>query len=258
MLNWLEYGGILNAIPAHWKFFLQTENLLDFTQPKYRLLETSKVSRIVYNMLISNEDVIKKYWVRWKLNLEEMIELEDYKKSFIVLYYITNIVKLRNFQYRILLDKVFCNKILCKWGVVATPKCTFCNTNEETVMHLLCECSYVNRIWQIVMQYLAERKCEFIFSDSDIIFHSADRPQAIHSIVLLVKQYIYSKRCKNERPKSVEIKFIVNEHIQLEKYNAKISGKYTKHVKKWSILFPELLETLTSSDHEIDPNIKEI
>ena len=49
-------------------------------------------------------------------------------------------VKLRNFQYRLLLNKIFVNDTLCKWKIKANDTCEICNRDKQTIVHLLTHC----------------------------------------------------------------------------------------------------------------------
>ena len=49
-------------------------------------------------------------------------------------------VKLRDFQYRLLLGKVITNVDLFEWNLKEDPLCTFCERSCETLVHLYCEC----------------------------------------------------------------------------------------------------------------------
>ena len=36
---------------------------------------------------------------------------------------------------------------LLRIGVVADKKCTFCNSNDETIINFLCFCDYSKEVW---------------------------------------------------------------------------------------------------------------
>ena len=50
------------------------------------------------------------------------------------------------FQYAVLQDILYANKMLFKFGKVAFPPCSFCKLHNETIMHFFYECSIVKRI----------------------------------------------------------------------------------------------------------------
>ena len=65
-INWLDYNGICAAFPSHCKFFIKSDNLIDSRKPMYQLLEDAKPTRHIYEMLISKDTAIGKYWHRWR------------------------------------------------------------------------------------------------------------------------------------------------------------------------------------------------
>ena len=202
-ITWYEYQCMVDAIPEHWKFFLKTDGLIDVNIPKHFVLTEKKTAGKIYNMLISNENLIGKYWSRWtkKEECNFDLELTVYKKCFGNIYLFTNVVKLRNFQYRLLLDKIFCNKILTQWGIIKDPLCSFCKKEEETIQHTLFDCKQVQNIWEEVKLWCESKKVDFTYDKRAIIFNVADWPIALHSIVILVKQHIYTLRCKQQKVK---------------------------------------------------------
>ena len=190
-------------------------------------------------MLIDDENLINKYRSRWctKIGAENMIELEEYRACFSYVYYITNIVKLRNFQYRLLLDKIFTNKELYEWGVVESPHCTFCQLHQEDVTHLLWDCHYAQSIWTKFFKWAYEKGNIITCSKVDILFNNAEISQGFLMIVLLIKYYIYSQRCKKEKPRWSEVEHVIRYHYNMEKYNAKCNNNYEKHVRKWASIY---------------------
>ena len=111
-INWLDYQGLIASIPDHWKFFLHKDNLIDTYIPRFNLIiGCAKPSSKIYTILTSEkESLIYKYWYRWEEMLEEMITREEYIKSFRKINLYSNSVKLRDFQYRLLLNKIFTNE----------------------------------------------------------------------------------------------------------------------------------------------------
>ena len=105
--NWLEYQGLVSAIPNRWKNIL-TRQVRKYEQyeHKYKRLLTKlkNRSKIVYSELISNSLTSVDFYNKWCVNIlnETNLTLEEYMNCFETLYKITNVTKLRNFQYRLL------------------------------------------------------------------------------------------------------------------------------------------------------------
>ena len=154
---WLWYTGLVKAIPENWKHLLKNdtnvninENIsgnLDWT----RIQENKYVSRLVYRWLINKlpDRHLQKYLVNWcQVTGETTLEFEEYLRVFQLIYRTTNNIKLRDFQYRLLLGKIYTNVTLKKWNIVNDDTCNVCNQNEiQTVRHLFWECHKVKEIW---------------------------------------------------------------------------------------------------------------
>ena len=52
-----------------------------------------------------------------------------------------------NFQYNILRNILFLNKKLYTFGKIDSPLCLIFHSNDETVIHLFCDCVLVSRLW---------------------------------------------------------------------------------------------------------------
>ena len=113
-------------------------------------------------MLIANNVNLYKYLNRWCGTDDRVdIDMETYKVCFKELYVITNVTKLRDFQYRLLLGKVFTGELLYNWNVIDSPLCYFCQEENETVVHLFMECKFIQEIWNTIKN---------ILEDLDIVF----------------------------------------------------------------------------------------
>ena len=53
----------------------------------------------------------------------------------------------REFQYKILNRFLTTNSFLYKIGLIASPLCTFCGLESESLEHLLISCPFTNMFW---------------------------------------------------------------------------------------------------------------
>ena len=107
---------------------------------KYDIVtENSESSQIVYDHMITNENLVMKRFASFKRKFNFQSEYPEYINAFNRLYKISKISKYRSFQYRMLLNIVLCNDRLFRMRVTPTNVCTFCHTNKETVTHLFWE-----------------------------------------------------------------------------------------------------------------------
>ena len=62
--------------------------------------------------------------------------------------------KARMFQYKVLHNTLYVNKMLFKFGKLISPQCSFCKLREETIMHLFYGYLIVKRIWNLYYQII--------------------------------------------------------------------------------------------------------
>ena len=109
---------------------------------------------------------------------------------------------LHYFQYKILNNILFLNKKLFVFRKKNTPLCSFCNSEEETPLHIFSECTYVIYLWQqlatffennLILQALAPQiTLRGLWSDNT----NHDEP-IINHFLLIFKLYVYNSRGKH-------------------------------------------------------------
>ena len=231
-VTWLEYASLCNAIPFFWKCFMRStvEKTTDRVGKYEKIENGSKIANIVFKDIISSENIVEKYRIRWG-NAGVEISSEEYEQSFRNLYKITSFTKYRDFQYRLLLNKIPTNIDLHIWGYKNTDLCTFCNIVSESISHMFMECKYIQPLWKwldeiIVIDNLTIKK---------LVTNQLEKPKSVvNFIVLVTKQYIYRLRCQGMRPTvnglQNEIKLMYN----IEQIEAIQNVRLSKFKKRWS------------------------
>ena len=113
---WIDWLSLQKAILIIWKSLLrEVEPVYDVPYLFEKLSGLRKVTRVVYDTLIKDELYVLKYVHTWR---EQSIDLDPslYLKAFQNIYRCTNVTKLRDFQNRLLLNKLVFNKDLVSWG----------------------------------------------------------------------------------------------------------------------------------------------
>ena len=77
------------------------------------------------------------------------------KKIYFLIRNTTLDTKTLMFQYKVLHNALYVNKMLFKFGKVISPRCSFCKLHEETIMHLFYDCLIVKRIWNQLKSILS-------------------------------------------------------------------------------------------------------
>ena len=76
----------------------------------------------------------------------------DWKKIYILPRITTIHMSLRSFQYKILNNFLFLNKLFV-FPMKKTPSYYFCNKEEETALHIFSECTSVINLWQQLVTF---------------------------------------------------------------------------------------------------------
>ena len=112
--------------------------------------------------------------------------------------------KTREFQYKIRNCIVFTNEKLSRIGLVASPICSFCQEETESVEHLLFSYKKSFEFWKHVLSFLRDNDINIAsITNSGLIFGKFDILNdfiLINHILLLGKYYIYCRKCQNSLP----------------------------------------------------------
>ena len=158
------------------------------------------------------------------------IKYDDYRHLFIILHKAVQNVKLKAFQYRLLLGKIVTNIDLKCWGKTDSDLCSLCKKLPETPRHLFYECEIVQpaldyiikncRKNNIVVQwncekFILENICENVFS-------------IYNELCIILKQLIYRCRCQSleftlRDTRQKLKKFIVKNFLLVRKQRSNIS-----------------------------------
>lgn len=212
-LTWLELNQIFSAIPITWRQQMRNSTtgiepvtlFQDFT-PFY------KITNKAYNKMIQNKERVTKYSEKWTEMLNDPIKPGFFLKCFKGIVSVTISTKLRDFQYRMLLNKIFTNTTLSKWGKKDTELCDFCKAERETPIHLFIECRKITPIWSKLKQYIRERFEDqgsvLLFSNKNIILNCVHPKfgSVINMIILITKQTIFRSKCQGTMPQWEHIK----------------------------------------------------
>ena len=169
----------------------------------------------------------------WEVVLNKEINIDDFHRSFSDINAITNIPKLRSFQYRIQQRAIVTNSLLYEWNSL---KCTHCGKETETVVHLVVECDVAKIFWIKVESFMKEYSSEPIHFGYNTVLFSRLIPKVgriKNFICLLGKYYIYRQRCMLKEVNFVEFKNMVYNHQKIEKYYATKHGKLHTYLRKW-------------------------
>ena len=143
----------------------------------------------------------------------------------------------RMFQYKVLHNTLYVNKMLFKFRKVISPRCFFCKLHEQTIMHLFYDCLIVKRIWNQLKSKLSNNINFPISKPQSAIFRfwdlDANQHLILNHLLLIFKMNIYNARATgylNVSHLLIYIKSIKDIEKKLYENDAK---KSKKNNKKW-------------------------
>ena len=236
-IPWYLYTSIVAAITDSWQHLLRTPNLIDDHQtPRETLKGYSKVSQWVYKDMIHNNEVLYRCVKMWTQKLGTTENISDWLVHFCQIYVHTTVIKLRNFQYRLLHNKIFCRDILKHWGKVDSNMCNLCGREKQSILHLMYYCTEVQAIWNRVRAKCRLKKIPVEFSPQNVIFNTIhDKTNHIvNTIVLIIKQYVYRCICMDRKVEYAQVLYKIQLYYRIEHENASFLTSYKKIEAKWS------------------------
>lgn len=88
--------------------------------------------------------------------------------------------------------------MLFKFGKTKTPLCSFCKSEDETVLHLFNDCLITKNIWNQVRRFFSSKLDIPIITPQSAIFGFIESKnknnQIINHLLLIYKLYVYKAR----------------------------------------------------------------
>ena len=151
---------------------------------------------MIYTELINDFYIAESTKDKWEILLAEPINMVQFHRHFKNIYIVTNISKLRSFQYLLLHWAVITSKMLHKWKVIESPLCSFCNQVPEDIVHLLYSCSIIKEFWRKAVN-LYNEIIDFYVTPTELnvkqVMFNMGHNKANHIVnffVLMTKYYI--------------------------------------------------------------------
>ena len=130
---------------------------------------------------------------------------------------------LRSFQYKILNNVLFLNKKLYTFGITNTALCSFCNTLEETPIHIFFDCVHVKCLWERLRMKFQNNFVLLSLTPHTAILglhnEANDKYNLLSHILLIFKYYIYISREK----RILNIDILIANLIKAKKREKQIS-----------------------------------
>ena len=240
-ITWLKYSSVVSAVAKRWRFQLQSDNLLDIKESNYeRLCKQQKISRTIYREFQTTPEIARNCSRKWYKKEGIVSTVDEFIKHFRNIYNITSIIKLRDFQYRLLHNKIFCNDVLFHWNVVNSNKCDFCKTQKQSIKHLLFDCEQVQKIWKKLEEALTQKGIPIEMTYENVLFNTVSvnaTCKVIDFLVLVAKQYFFRNKCLGDNITWFELRNLWYTHYKMDIYNSGYTSSKQKIRNKWKPVY---------------------
>jgi hypothetical protein len=210
-------------------------NTVDLTE---RIRETENPSKIIYHHIIDKEVTFPEKLIgKWQRDLQmpdQQLDDRLLTRSFRMIYKSTQSTKIRNFQYRLTHRILGINSKLHDWGIKNSPLCDLCKKEQETYIHLFCECEKIQTLWQKIKQWTLQNTGHHLEISQINIILGTRKTAVLDLIIHTTKMYIYfCKMRENQAPKNEELIRRVEETRNIEKYIATKNNTIERYERKW-------------------------
>lgn len=226
------YRGLVNAVVLKWGRSFNVQPRPFIYCSTQLLLNCKKGTRPMYEIFNLERNVVKNYEFKWEQifpDLKPLWHVVNMK-----CFSISNDVKLKWFQYRLIHRILGTNELLHKIGIKDNPLCSFCNLQNETIYHIFVECSVVKPFWVNIQNWFTrELGIEANLEEESIIFGVNNDTYFVQLVILLAKFHIYKQKMRNESPNFIGLKSEIKKYHEHEKYYLIKNQKYEKYENQW-------------------------
>ena len=241
----LRYNSLKVSIPNWMKeYFLETPKEVYLPSPPHNFdayKYSAHLAARIYRYLGDDVLLIHNKYIKWRDELGESLceGLGQFGTKHAEIYRVTNMSKLRSFQYRLLQRGLVTNIHLHQWGVIPDNLCSYCKEQPETLTHLFADCKESLKLWRNLEKHIQERFniSNLTLTRKSIILNEIDQSRfsVINFLCLITKQFIYRQRCLGKSIDFPILKAEIKKIESIEKYIATKNGKIHIHERKWRI-----------------------
>ena len=246
--NFLQYNGLIKAIKQYLKHikiditFKETTPFIPSTI--CHILKHGKGSKDMYQILNKNNDI-----PTGKITWNKIYDIgeSEWKAIYTFPHRVTSYPALKWFQISINNNVLVTNKLLQQMRIKNDGLCTFCQSSNESIIHLFWQCQMTQNFIKSVIAWLSTYDIDCHISEKYFILgwqEEQSYSKVLNFIILYAKYYIYLTRCK-EQPLSLlvfkyKLKFMFKVHKQI----AYTEEKHETFLKEWSqylLLFNDIV-----------------
>ena len=184
--------------------------------------------------------IVKQYFISPRSEMFFIIALDSPIQEWESIYQspftLTVDTKLREFQWKLTHNILPTNVLLHRMTPPRVPSsaCTFCKNEEESLLHLFCNCKHVKGFWNTFIEKLGKPLgLRTPLNPEFILLGSSDLSKLLNFLILVAKRYIYIARCNSKELYFTNFTDFVQNIQKIEFYIANRKNKLDLHIKKW-------------------------
>ena len=184
-----KYYGLVNAIPKEWKAnFKNPAPSVEHNNTPVNTLKTSSIYTALLKTIFISPTAESKI-------LRHGFTKNTVQKVYRIPFAVTNEVKIIMFQYKVIHNVLPTRVTLYRDGLSENPICNLCNVEQQTLHHLLIECTLTVDYWTLFQNWWYQKTNETIkLSETNVLYGWHDRTkhwQALNYCLLLAKYCIF-------------------------------------------------------------------
>ena len=238
--KWLQ---LTHAIPIRWKtnIFDNKDSITNLIVNDHHLIKKCRILLIekatsseLYSIMLSKAKPTAMFYFENKF---QRIDIE-WPSIYLLPRKVTLDAYMRSFQYKILHNVLYLNKRLFQFGISNSKLCSFCNSFDETSIHIFSECVIVIAFWEKLRNHFKEDFLLPSLSPQTAIFgffEENDNNILYNHLLLIFKLYIYRSR----KTKLLNFNVLLAEVKNIKKIEKKLSFitdiRQAKFIEKWRI-----------------------
>ena len=84
---------------------------------------------------------------KWDMVIQNSIDIKGWEKAYKICFERLDDYIIKWFHYRVLNSILGTRSYLYRVKIGDSPLCGYCNNGEETIIHLMCDCTEVKTLW---------------------------------------------------------------------------------------------------------------
>ena len=183
-----------------------------------------------------NDNIITNACDKWSEKITTRIETFSMRKSFTKINMVDD-VYLRYIQFRTLHRRFYTNDILFKIKIKNSPLCEMCNTEEDSIEHMLITCPKSKKLWRDVEVWLSDvGLADYNIDEQKIILGENQKSYWINAIIVITKKVIFNAKLSSKVPNIYSVKHQTRSLYTYEELKFNLIQRNDNFQRRWGML----------------------